>query len=113
MDYFMHDLQNYEVCVVYYVDGGFPLRERDRDRALTFLSYLLSKVSAFCACPFCLYLFSLFLNNQPDLGIGFRVSELYIINLGPFDTNYIIFRNVEVFNNFFFFSRNIMYLKEN
>jgi hypothetical protein len=27
----MHDLQNYEVCVVYYVDGGFPLRERETE----------------------------------------------------------------------------------
>jgi hypothetical protein len=30
MDYFMHDLQNYEVRVVYYVDGGFPESERER-----------------------------------------------------------------------------------
>jgi hypothetical protein len=51
--------------------------------------------------PFASTYFLCFWTYQPDLGIGFRVFELYI-NLGPFDTNYIIFRNVEVFNNFFF-----------
>jgi hypothetical protein len=34
------------------------------------------------------------------LGLGFRCG--YLKYLGQFDSNYIIFRNVEIFKNYFF-----------